>query len=279
MQLNFMVNKNLLIWNILYQASISEEIHFLKQKLWLNHKKEYSLLYNEKASILEDLEDYIPNDDLIYNLVEENPDYKKLKQETNRYRLLLLETWDMNRKKYVKELNDILRINLNRKYNILVLPPIFNIVEINDNNIVIGKRMSLKDKDNFITYIIYKVVKEAFEHIKTDERDIVSAVLELAITNELYTRFTEKSQYTLGKKSLSEIKQKIYPYWLMYLKIKKEDMEKYMVRDNIFFDVHSYTYERNLSSDDIYDFINFCINNKKTILNKRTTIPYDMEVL
>ena len=88
MKLEFIVNKYLLIWNLLYQSSVSEEIHKLKQKLWNDNKKEYSLIHKDKTLILEDINNFIPDNDLIYNKVESSLYYKKIKLETNRYSLI-----------------------------------------------------------------------------------------------------------------------------------------------------------------------------------------------
>ena len=38
------------------------------------------------------------------------------------------------------------------------------------------------------------------------------------------------------------LNKQIYPYWLMYLGIKKEDMVKYMMRDKIAFEVKKYCF-------------------------------------
>ena len=67
MNLDIVVNKYLLIWHLLYQSSVSDEIHDLKQRLWTLYKKEYSLVHADKDEILANLDDFIPNDDLIYN--------------------------------------------------------------------------------------------------------------------------------------------------------------------------------------------------------------------
>ena len=104
MMLDIEVNKYLLIWHLLYESSVSDEVNKLKQKIWKNHKKEYSLVHKDKREILMCLDDYIPNDDLIYNLVEVSPVYKKIKLDTNRYRNSILEIWDKNRKKYCQTL-------------------------------------------------------------------------------------------------------------------------------------------------------------------------------
>lgn len=281
MKLDIIVNKYLLIWHLLYQSSVSDEIHNLKQKLWNDNKKEYSLVHKDKEEILSSLEDFIPNDDLIYNLFEQNYLYKKIKHETNKYRNNILEIWDMNRKKYTKELSSILKFNLRDTYKICVVHPNLDVVEtdFNSNIITIGKRIITRDKDNFLTYLVYKIVKNEISRLKTEERDILDVVVELAITNELYTRVSKESKYKIGKKDLRELKEKIYPYWLMYLGVPSSDFEKYMIRDNIFFDKNKYNYEKLLKTVDLYSFIAFLIKNKKTIFRTKLVPVENIEVL
>lgn len=280
MKLDIIVNEYLLIWNLLYQSSVSEEIHILKQKLWNEHKKEYSLIHKDKTSILSELNDFIPDDDLVYNKVIQNVSYKKVKQDTNKYRLQLLEIWDNNKKKYKKELNKILKYDFKEEYKICVLHPNLDVVETDyDTKIItVGKKVITRDKDNFLTYLIYKIVKQEFMNIKTDEREIVDAVCELVTINELYTKVTGESKYKMGKKSLRETKEKIYPYFLMYLGYKNEDFEKLMIRDNIFFD-KDIEYSTLLKEIDIYSFINYIIKNKKKILKKNNFTVEDIELL
>ena len=81
MDVKFVVNDYVLIWNILFQASISESIYQLKQKLWVNYKEEYNNTYRDKNAILKDPKNFIPNDDTIYNIVIETKDYISLKKE------------------------------------------------------------------------------------------------------------------------------------------------------------------------------------------------------
>ena len=281
MRLDIVVNKYLLIWHLLYESSVSEEMHKVKQKIWEDHRKEYSLVHKDKDEILRELDDFIPNDDLIYNLIEISPYYKKIKMDTNRYRNSILEIWDQNRRKYTKELSSILKIDLKEKYKICVVHPNLDVVEtdFNSNIITIGKRIITRDKDNFLTYLIYKVIKHELSSIKTEEREILDAVIELAITNELYTRVTKESKYKIGKKDLRDMKEKIYPYWLMYLGVDFEDFDKFMLRDNIFFDKTNYEYEKTLKNIDIYGFISFLIKNKRK-LQKTKLVPIEsIEVL
>lgn len=281
MKLDIVVNKYLLIWHLLYQSSVSDDIHNLKQELWLEYKKEYSLVHGDKEEILLLLDDFIPNDDLIYNLIEEAPQYKKIKQETNRYRNNILEIWDQNRKIYTKELQQILKFTLKNTYKICVVHPNLDVVETDfkSNTITIGKKIITRDKNNFLTYLMYKIVKNEILKLKTSEKDILDVVVELAITNELYTRISKESKYKIGKKDLRELKEKIYPYWLMYLGVKEESFDKYMVRDNIFFDKTKYKYEKMLRTVDIYSFIAYLIKNKKSIFKTKLVPVENIEVL
>lgn len=281
MNLDIVVNKYLLIWHLLYQSSVSDEIHDLKQRLWTLYKKEYSLVHADKDEILANLDDFIPNDDLIYNLIEEDSQYKKIKHETNRYRNNILEIWDQNRKKYTRELLQILKFNLRDSYKICVVHPNLDVVETDfkSNIITIGKKIITRDKDNFLTYLIYKIVKNEISRLKTNEKDIVDVVIELAITNELYTRVSKESKYKIGKKDLRELKEKIYPYWLMYLGVKEDDFDTYMVRDNIFFDKSKYKYEKMLKTVDIYSFIAFLVKNKRSIFKTKLVPVESIEVL
>ena len=85
MNLKFMVNDYVLIWNLLFQASISDSIHKYKQKLWKNYKKEYNITYKDYNKIIKDPKNFIPRDDTIYNLMKDYSGYKELKKETEKY--------------------------------------------------------------------------------------------------------------------------------------------------------------------------------------------------
>jgi hypothetical protein len=268
------------MWYLLYQRSINEEIHSLKQKLWKNNKKEYSLIYGEKDSILEDLDNYIPNDDTIYNSVENSEVYKKIRQETNRYRLNLMEIWDSNRKSYTKELSNIMKASFEHEYSMLVIHPTLDVLEVaNDNIIVVGKKVTVKQKDDFLTYLFYKVVKEKFQKLRYEDRDIINVILELITLNELFTRMTNVSKYNYGKKDMYDLKKQIYPYWLMYLGVNEDNFDNYMIRDNIFFNKKDYEYNKTLKDLDIYDFISFCIKNKKKIFNIKPVTVEEIEII
>ena len=94
MNTNFIVNDYVLIWNLLFQASISESIYKLKQRIWDTYKTEYNALYQDKNNILVDYKNFIPNDDTIYNILLENKDYDKLRKQADKYRIEIMRIWD-----------------------------------------------------------------------------------------------------------------------------------------------------------------------------------------
>ena len=92
MNLNFVLNDYILIWNLLFKASISSDIQKFKQKLWKNYRHSYNDLYKEEEHILKDPKNYIPSDDTIFDMVRYSDIYKEIREETEKYRLDLLHT-------------------------------------------------------------------------------------------------------------------------------------------------------------------------------------------
>ena len=123
MRLNFQTNDYLLIWNLLYGASISPRVHSFKQKLWTTYKKQYNSGFKDKEEMLQDFKNYIPDDDTLYNLVLESDTFMTIKKETEKHRVELLKIWDENKKNIIKNLKEILRFPMKDNYNILVLHP------------------------------------------------------------------------------------------------------------------------------------------------------------
>ncbi len=74
MNTKFIVNDYVLIWNLLFGASISETIYKLKQKIWDTYRVEYNDIFKDKSQIMKDYKNFIPNNYTIYNIVMENKD-------------------------------------------------------------------------------------------------------------------------------------------------------------------------------------------------------------
>ena len=268
MNFKFIVNDYVLIWNLLFRGSISAKINSLKQKLWMNYKNEYNMAFNDRDVILNDPKNYIPDDDTIYNIVLESSEYENIKKQTDKYRNEVLELWDLNKKNISFNLKNILRFDI-KNYDVYIVNKELDVLDINNskkNALVLGKKYCTTDANKLLSEIIFKIVTKEVGDYNSKYKEIVQAVLELAILNELATSLSGYSYYLSGDDSLSFLKRRIYPYWLMYLGVKKENMAKYMSRDKIAFDIDKYTFERQLAKVDLYQFIDFCIRNQKLIL-------------
>jgi len=269
--LKFVVNDYVLIWNLLFQASISERVHKLKQKLWINYKKEYNNTYHDKELILKDAKNFIPNDDTIYNIVLETKEYEKIKKDTEKYRNQVLKIWDNNKKEATKIIKSITRLDL-KPYQVLVVNEHLDILDtttVKDakiNTVVLGKKVTADTSIKLLVELVFQILKRELKDYKVEYKDIVDAAIELAVLNEFPTRLTGRSHYLTGDPTLNYLKRQMYPYWLMYLGADKEEMLSFMMRDKIAFDVDKYAYEKELKKKDLLEFIDFCIRNQKYIV-------------
>ena len=271
MNLNFVLNDYVLIWNLLFGASISSNIQGFKQKLWKNYRHSYNDLYKEEELILKDPKNYIPADDTIFDMVKASDIYKEIREDTEKYRLELLHTWDKIKKDLNKNLKEILRFDI-KLYHVLIVDKKLDVIGMNIpksrrvNTITWGNRV---DSDNYtlaIINIIEHIVRKELANYKSEYKDIVDAIIELAIDNELTSRTLKKSVYLRGDSSLKYFKRQLYPYFLMYLGYSKEEILNRMMEDKIIFELDKYTFERGLATVDLKTFINFCIKNQKHIL-------------
>ena len=271
MNLNFVLNDYVLIWNLLFGASISSNIQGFKQKLWKNYRHSYNDLYKEEEHILKDPKNYIPDDDTIFDMVKASDIYKEIREDTEKYRLELLHTWDKIKKDLNKNLKEILRFDI-KLYHVLIVDKKLDVIGMKIpksrrvNTITWGNRV---DSDNYtlaIINIIEHIVRKELANYKSEYKDIVDAIIELAIDNELTSRTLKKSVYLRGDSSLKYLKRQLYPYFLMYLGYSKEEILNRMMEDKIIFELDKYTFERGLATVDLKTFINFCIKNQKHIL-------------
>ena len=271
MNLNFVLNDYVLIWNLLFSASISSDIQSFKQKLWKNYRHSYNELYKEEELILKDPKNYIPDDDTIFDMVKASDIYKEIREDTEKYRLELLHTWDKIKKDLNKNLKEILRFDI-KLYHVLVVDKKLDVIGMKIpksrrvNTITWGNRV---DSDNYtlaIINIIEHIVRKELANYQIEYKDIVDAIIELAIDNELTSRTLKKSVYLRGDSSLKYLKRQLYPYFLMYLGYSKEEILNRMMEDKIIFELDKYTFERGLATVDLKTFINFCIKNQKHIL-------------
>ena len=270
MNLNFIINDYILIWNVLFQASVSEPIYKLKQKLWDTYKEQYNNTYKDRVAILNDVKNYIPNDDTIYNIILESAEYQNIRKEVEKYRLEVIKLWN---KKISTQLKKITKQDF-KEYTVYLIDNRLEILELptipnkDIKTIILGKKIPEEEPHKIILLLLEAILKNEINKYKDIDKNIANAIIEMAIENELATNISNIRHYWTSEEKLLSIKRQIYPFWLMYLGISKEEMPKYMNRDKIAFDVNKFPYEKDLKNLDITDFIDFCIQNKKRIIRE-----------
>ena len=268
MNTSFIVNDYVLIWNLLFGASISETIYKLKQKIWDTYKNEYNAIFKDKAEILKDYKNFIPNDDTIYNILLANKDYEKLRKQAEKYRREVMQLWDKNKKETEVLMKNIVRKKL-APATMFVVNKELNIIDYNDNNnLIVGRDIDKKEPLKILLDMNMEIVKNNVKRYKEEYEKFKKAIIELAVLNEYATRLTGRSCYQSGSPSLLSLKRWLYPYWLMYLGVPKEEFESYMMRDKIVFDSDKYAYEKELKKMNIEEFIEFCIRNQRYIVRE-----------
>ena len=269
MNTNFIVNDYILIWNLLFGASISETIYRLKQKIWDTYRKEYNDIFKDKNQIIKDYKNFIPNNDTVYNIVIENKDYEKLRKQVEKYRIDVMQMWDKHKKETDYLMKNVIRIKI-PNYTVFVVNKELGIMDnVSDNQLIMGYEIDKKNPLKFLISLNMEIIKSHMKRYKEEYVPFKKAILEFAILNEYATCVTGRSFYQYGDPSLQSLKRQLYPYWLMYLGVPKEDFPSFMTRDKIEFNAEKIAYEKELKRMTIEEFIDFCIRNKRYIVKEQ----------
>lgn len=262
MKLEFIVNDYLLAWHLLFRASFNEEIQSIKMRLYNNHKEEYLKLNSDINLMLEDIDNFIPNNDLIYDSIMESDAFKKIKKDVEEYYLFMLKSYDKNKRKLDTEIYNILRIHLKNNYKVIVLHPEMDMLEykeINNNNYILIGKPKASSETGFILNLV-SLCTEAILNIDNEKKAVEKAVLDLAINNELKLRLDEEASYNTG--DIMNGAKVLYPYFLMYLGADDvESLVALMMRNRLGFEAEKYQMEPQLKKINIKAFIDFCYNN------------------
>ncbi|MBR3210458.1 MAG: hypothetical protein IKF71_00780 [Bacilli bacterium] len=268
MNTKFIVNDYALIWNLLFQASISDTISKMKAKLWETYRNEYNETFKDKMAIMRDYKNFIPNNDTIYNNVLEDKYYERLKKQAEKYRMEVMKLWDAHKKEANQLMEKVVRIKI-PEYTFFIVNKELGLIDHPTNgSMVLGKSIDPKNPYMILYEIMMNIVMNNIKVYEEEVKDFKKAIVELAVLNEYATNLNKRSCYLSGNPKLLTLKRWIYPYWLMYLGVPKEDFPTYMKRDKISFDMIKYPYEKELKKMNLEEFIDFCIRNQKYIIRE-----------
>ena len=260
-----MMNEYILIWKLLFGAAITNEEYQLKKKLWINFQKEYKEIESEKDNLLKDPNNYIPRDDTIYNIVMESEVYEKLKKSCEKYRLDLLQMYDSYKKEIAIFFKKSIRTEL-KPYYVYIVNKELNVMEICKDTREYGILILGQEKSdvNLILGLLYSAVGQALGNY--EDNDIKDAIIELCIYNELGTILNQSNCYNISRNH-EKIKDRIYPYFLMYLGIPEKELKKRAQEDQKEIE-ENIKYEKGLKKMSLDSFIKYCIENKSIMIKK-----------
>lgn len=271
MRVNFLVNDYVLAWSILFNKSITNSMQVKKQKIWNNYRKDYTACQNDIDEILCECKNYIPNNDTVYNILFEDEEFIFTKKMIEKNRLSMVRLWDSNIKKINYFTDKVIRKKISN-YTFYMVCSGFDIIDLkkfdNEGKVILGKDIKLGNK--LIVEIMYKILSKKIYITEKDELGIRNAIIELACLSEFSNSLGVFSTYKSGSQRLEYLKRQIYPYWLMYLGIKKENMVEYMLRDKIKFDQNAVAYEKELINMNLEEFIEFVIRNRRYIIKEQS---------
>ena len=177
-----------------------------------------------------------------------------------------MKLWDKNKKEADQLIKKVIRLDI-PDYTFFVVNKELEIIDHPVNgSMVLGKNIDTKNPFMMLYEIMINIVMNNIKVYEGEDKDFKKAIVELAVLNEYATNLNKRSCYLSGNPHLLSIKRWIYPYWLMYLGVTKEEFPKYMMRDTISFDVEKYAYEKELKKMNLEQFIDFCIRNKRYIV-------------
>jgi len=279
MNIEVVVNDYLLAWYLLYGASISKEIDKFKKTLYTKYRKEYNLCYKDRNEIIKYGKDFIPDNDIIYNAVLESSLYKSLRKEALRHRAHIEKIMSQSTSEVEDYVNSILKFPFPKTVYFYIVHPRLEVTEyIKDYYTLIWG--SEKDKYDVLTVMLLSITKSLLyqEHNDSIYNELLKAILELSIVNEIGNRMGNDNAYTLGDPNLSLIKMQLYPYWLMYLGyVDKERMLNKMIDDKVAFDIEKYPLDRSLKKMNLKVFTEYCIKNSKNILKLTNIMKIEKE--
>ena len=259
MNIEVIVNDYLLAWYLLYGASISKEIDKFKRGLYTKYRKEYNLCYKDRNEIIKYGKDFIPDNDIIYNAVLDSTLFKSLKKETVRHKMHIEKIMSQSNKEIESYVNGILKFPFPKTVHIYIVHPRLEVTEyVKDFNTLVWG--SEKDKYDILTIMILSITKSILyvEHNDSIYNELLAAILELSIINEIGDRMGNKNAYSLGDTNISLIRLQIYPYWLMYLGYDdKEAILNRMITDRIAFDITKYDIDKSLKKLSLKQFLEY----------------------
>jgi hypothetical protein len=225
MNLEFEINPKYLLYVALKQEVDLEGWEDFRNDLWVKHKSGFRMIdgdFNDQiisSQPFEALNIWVKDMDALLEEGTGNKLFTNLLEETEEYRLWLLNEWQSKKNLVRDELKKILKVDI-PDHTVRVL--------VCSNRLKCGQRITrgviewghVEDWPNYsVTYLAHEYLHDVF-----GESILEHAVIELATDQELRVRLNKGGEYFthngnyVGHDFLEETCLKILPRWMEYLK-------------------------------------------------------------
>ena len=120
--------------------------------------EQYNNTYKDRVAILNDVKNYIPNDDTIYNIILESAEYQNIRKEVEKYRLEVIKLWN---KKISTQLKKVTKQDF-KEYTVYLIDNRLEILELptipnkDIKTIILGKKIP-EEEPNKIIFLLQSI--------------------------------------------------------------------------------------------------------------------------
>ncbi len=268
MKIKFIINPKFIAILLIARCEFNEKLLSIINDLKEDHLKEYEEIMSLSRY------DYINNLKNEFLKIFMATDYfKEYLKETEVYCNNIEEYWK-SKEEYVNNfLKNILRISIDREIKVYISHPFTCIGTSRGNDVIYwGHRIGQEDANYNIVYLVHEALHNILpykEGMTYEQMENQHAIIELISDYELYSILSNESKIKEGHSLLEKSKLEVYPLWLDYLGLTKEEKMDRMKFDNL---KNLRVFDNNLNNLNIYEFIDFVnsytFDSKESIINK-----------
>lgn len=257
MDFKFNINTDVLAMHLLTKLKDFDD---LKEET-LRLKQDFPVEFNKIEYIKR--ENYLNLDSGVRRMLEsfkKTSYFKKMLKETKKYKKTVSFSWFLYKKRINKFLKIILKIKLNTTFNVYISHPYVAVGYNANKDIYWGHFHGIKNKKYNVESLVHEAMHSVLSYpnyLSGISFDKHHAIIELISEYETHYFLNKKSNVDQGHEFLTKFRYKVYPYWLKYLGLTDNEINKRFKRDKIYNikipDI------KDLNKMNIFEFLKFII--------------------
>jgi len=270
MKVEFKTDKNIvLLANIYGSVSRWEEVHGkydrppLFKELMEDDTYEQLLIEAVKTDELDDFLENNPKYNSVLEYYQSLPEMKEKTKIAEEYCKDINEFWDNNLQVTRYFYQNILKIDyedVDKEILIYVSNPESCIGSYLGNDKVLwGHENGVADPWYNFVYLHHEILHSVMPRPADETKDNLNhAIIELATDNELWSELSGESKFGEGHFYLKSEREYLYPYWLLYLGLNKQQIAERNLHDSVL--INDLEPDQQLANMNIFQFEQYVYN-------------------